>query len=293
MTRTFLRVLLTFSLVAAVTGCGGGGGASSSSAASPAMGAAASPGAMAAGGTTNLTLAGSTALLPLVKQAIIDYQAGHPSAKITVSGGGSRVGITQAAQGGVDIGNSDIPPAGEPSLVDHQVAIVMFDVVANPAVGVTHLTKKQIQDIFTGRVTNWKQVGGKDQAITIINRPRSSGTRAVFSEKLLDGAQPNEAGLTQDSSGTVATMVAQTPGATSYVASSYVKPPAIVPITIDGVAPAAANVAKGTYPFWSYEHMLTKGTPSQSAADFITFVSNDKSALNALGFLPTDTVKAK
>ena len=107
----------------------------------------------------------------------------------------------------------------------------------------------------------------------------------------MNGAQPNEAGLTQDSSGTVASMVGQTPGAISYVASGYVKPPSITPIVIDGVAPTAANVANGTYPFWSFEHMLTKGTPSQPVAAFITFVSGDKTALGALGFIPTSAVK--
>jgi phosphate transport system substrate-binding protein len=280
--RTSIRIFLAGLLAVSVAACGSGN--SSSTAAS----GAASP-AMAGGG---ITIAGSTALLPLVKQAIADYATAHPDAKIDVSGGGSRVGITQAAQGGVDIGDSDIPPVGQPGLVDHRVAVVMFDVVANPTVGVSKLAKGQIQDIFSGRVTNWKQVGGKDQAITIINRPRSSGTRAVFVQKLMNGAQPNEAGLTQDSSGTVASMVGQTPGAISYVASGYVKPPSITPIVIDGVAPTAANVANGTYPFWSFEHMLTKGTPSQPVAAFITFVSGDKTALGALGFIPTSAVKS-
>lgn len=241
----------------------------------------------------SITAAGSTALLPLVKQAVVDYTAKHPDAKISVSGGGSRVGITQAAQKGADIGDSDIPAPGEPSLVDHQVAIVSFAVVTNPADGVTNLTKAQIQSIFSGKVKNFKDVGGKDQAIAIINRPKSSGTRAVFVEKLMAGTQPIEGSGTQDSSGTVATIVGQTPGAISYLATSYVKGQGLLAVSIDGVAPNDANVKSGKYPFWSYEHMFTNGKPSAAVADFIDFVKSDKTALSALGFIPVDEMKVK
>lgn len=238
-----------------------------------------------------ITIAGSTALLPLVKQAAADYQKKNPTVKISVSGGGSRVGITQAAQGGIDIGNSDIPAPNEPGLVDHRVAVVNFSVVVNPASGVTNLTKAQIASIFTGKVTNFSAVGGKNVQITVVNRPRSSGTRAVFVQKLMNGAQPLETGLTQDSSGTVKSIVEQTPGAVSYVANGYVKGPNIVAVSIDGVAPTNDNVTSGKYPFWSYEHMFTKGQPTKSAADFIAFVQNDSTALKQLGFIKVSELK--
>jgi phosphate transport system substrate-binding protein len=240
-----------------------------------------------------VTAAGSTALLPLVKQAAADYQARHPNAKISVSGGGSRVGITQAAQKGVDIGDSDIPASGEPSLVDHQVAVAKFVIAANPADGVSNLSRAQVRDIFTGKLKNFKDVGGKNQPITIINRPRSSGTRAVFVERIMGGTQPTEAGLTQDSSGTVATMLAQTPGAISYLASSYVKPGALTEISLDGVAPSDANVISDKYGFWSFEHMFTNGKPSAPVADFIAFVKSDTPAITKLGFIPVSRMGSR
>jgi len=245
-----------------------------------------------AGAHGSVTAAGSTALLPLVKQAAADYQAKHPDVDVSVSGGGSRVGITQAAQKGVDIGDSDILAPGEPSLVDHRIAVVPFAIVANPAVGVKGLTTKQIRSIFSGAVTNWKQVGGADQEITIINRPRSSGTRSVFVDKVLGGAQPIESS-TQDSSGTVVGMVNATPGAVSYVSTSYVRDGNVLPLAIDGVAPVAANVTTGTYRFWSYEHMFTNGAPAKDAAAFIAFVQNDTEALTKLGFIPVSAMKVK
>lgn len=239
-----------------------------------------------------ITIAGSTALLPLVKQAASDYQAQHSDAKISVSGGGSLVGLTQAAQKGVDIGDSDIQATGQPSLIDHQVAVASFAVVVNPAAGLKNLTSQQIRDIFSGKVTNFKDVGGKDQQIAIVNRPRSSGTRAVFVKKIMNGVQPAEGGSTQDSSGTVASIVGQTPGAISYVSTSYVKNGNVVALSIDGNEPTAANVQNGKYAFWSYEHMYTNGAPSEAAAAFITFVTTDKPALDALGFIPVGAVKA-
>ncbi|HEY8298232.1 MAG TPA: phosphate ABC transporter substrate-binding protein [Candidatus Baltobacteraceae bacterium] len=273
MLRKFALVLAAAGLLVPLAACGGDGSTTS--------------GAVSG----DITVAGSTALLPLVKQAAVDYQTQNPNVKISVSGGGSRVGITQAAQGGVQIGDSDIAALGEPSLLDHRVAVVSFGVVVNPASGITHLTTKQIRDVFTGKVANWKQVGGKDMKITIVNRPSSSGTRAVFVKNVMGGTQPSAEGLTQDSSGTVATIVGQTPSAASYLAMGYVKPGAVTAVAIDGIAPTDANVTSGKYPYWSYEHMFTKGKPSQTVANFITFVTNDKALLAQLHFIPVSEMK--
>jgi len=266
----FVVSAVALCVTALLAGCGGGGSA---------------PGA-------DVTIAGSTAMLPLVKQAAQDYETAHPDARVSVSGGGSRVGITQAAQKGADIGDSDIVAPDEPSLIDHHVAAVTFAVIVNAQSRVTRLTRSQIHDVFTGKVTNWKAVGGADQTISIINRPDSSGTRAVFVSNVMGGVQPLAASMTEDSSGTVAAEVAQTPGATSYVATSYIRSPQIAAVSIDGVAPTTANVIAGKYAFWSYEHMFTQGAPSKAAAAFIAYVVNDTAALNSLGFIPVSKLKA-
>jgi phosphate transport system substrate-binding protein len=275
MLKHVVPVLAAGGLIVALTACGGGGSNTKKSSASDA------------------TIAGSTALLPLVKQAAVDYETKHPNVKISVSGGGSMTGITQASQKGVDIGDSDIPAANQPELVDHRVAVVYFGVVVNPATNVKNLTTAQIRRIFTGKLTNWKQAGGADQQITIINRPPSSGTRAVFVQKILGGTQPIQSGLTQDSSGTVAAMVAQTPGAASYLAMGYVHPGQQTAVSIDGIAPTPANVQSGKYPYWSYEHMLTNGQPSAAVAAFINYVASDSALLNAVHFIPVSAMKVR
>ncbi|HEX5274768.1 MAG TPA: phosphate ABC transporter substrate-binding protein [Candidatus Rubrimentiphilum sp.] len=244
-----------------------------------------------AGNPGSISISGSTALLPLVKQAAVDYQSAHANVKISVAGGGSRVGITQVAQRSVDIGDSDIPAQGEPSLVDHRVAVVTFGIVVNPQTGVKNLTTAQLQGIFSGKVTNWSQAGGHAGPITVINRPHSSGTRAVLVQNILGGREPSESGLTQDSSGTVAAMVAQTPGSISYVGMAYVKPGSVTAISIDGVAPADANVLSGRYKYWSFEHMFTNGQPSAQVAGFIQYVTNDTALLSRLKFIPSARIK--
>jgi len=260
--------------VLALAACGGSQSASSSS---------------SAGTPGSISISGSTALLPLVKQAAVDYQTAHANIKISVAGGGSRVGLTQVAQRAVDIGDSDIPAQNEPALVDHKVAIVTFGIVVNPQTGIKNLTTAQIRDIFSGKTTNWSQVGGRAGNITVINRPRSSGTRAVLVSNILGGHEPSESGLTQDSSGTVAAMVAQTPGAISYVGMAYVKPASQTAVSIDGVAPAEQNVLSKKYHYWSYEHMYTNGQPGAQVAGFIKFVIGDSALLSRLKFISTGT----
>ncbi len=297
MFRTFSAAALAAAMTIPLVACGGGSSSSSSTTTTTQASAGASPAsttsAAKGGGAGSISAVGSTALLPLVKQAASDYQSKHSGAKISVSGGGSMTGLTQVAQKGADIGDSDVPANGQPNLVDHEVAVVSFGVVVNPKAGVKSLTTAQIRDIFTGKVKNWSAVGGASQPITIINRPKSSGTRAVFVAKVMGGTQPSESGLTQDSSGTVATMVSQTAGAASYLAMGYVKPGQQVAVSINGVAPTDANVQTGKYPFWSYEHMYTNGQPNATVADFINYIKSDTPLLTKLHFIPISSMKTK
>lgn len=242
---------------------------------------------------TNITAAGSTALLPLVKAAATSYQTQHPDVKISVSGGGSYVGISQASQGNVDMGNSDVIAPGNAGLVDHRVAVVGFGVIANPDAGVTNLSAKQIRDIFAGRVSNWKDVGGKDQNIVVINRPRSSGTRAVFKATIMGMSAINEAGLVEDSSGTVVTTVGTTPGAISYVALGYTRNKPLTVVKINGVEASADTIRTGKYPIWSYEHIFTKGKAKPEVEAFINYIASNKEQIEQLGFIQITTMKVK
>lgn len=245
---------------------------------------------IAAFADTNITAVGSTALLPLVKQSAQDYQEKHPDVKISVSGGGSFVGIAQAKNGNADLGDSDVIVPEARGLIDHRVAVVGFGIAVNPSAGVSNLTTAQLQGIFSGRITNWKGAGGKDQPIVVINRPRTSGTRFVFNMTVMGQAKIVETGLTEDSSGAVVSTVANTPGSVTYVALGYTANRPVVVAKVNGVAATTANVRTGKYPIWSYEHIFTK-TKAAAAEAFINFIAHNTVALEKLGYIEVDTMK--
>ena len=120
-----------------------------------------------------VTASGSTALLPLLKVGQEEFYKLHDKVTINLSGGGSFTGQKQVAAGSVDIGNSDVALASDlqgKGLVEHSLVGIPFVFITNSDVSVDNLTDKQYVDIFTGKITNWQEVGGKDQKITIISR---------------------------------------------------------------------------------------------------------------------------
>ncbi len=259
------------------------GACSGSATTAPAASAAAS----AATGAVNcvsgsITASGSTALQPLVDAAAKAYQTACPAATIQVQGGGSGTGLTQVLQGAVQIGDSDVTaesklqPADAASLVDHQVASQGWIMVVNPSVtGVTNLTTDQAKQIWTGAITNWKDVGGPDQAIVLILRPQSSGTRATFKQIVLGGAtEASGQALTEDSNGAVTTAVEGTPGSTSVIGFAYYQQnkSGLVGLQLDGVDASVANLANGTYKLQAVGHMYSKGQPDGLTKAFLDYM---------------------
>ena len=261
--------------------------AAASSAESMAPSAAASQGAAPSNSATctagQITAGGSTALQPLVEKAGKDYAALCPGSTISVQGGGSGTGLTQVAAGTFQIGNSDITAeekldaTAAATLVNHNVATQGWIMINNPGVtGVTNLTTQQATDIWTGKVTNWNAVGGPDQAIVLIFRPASSGTRAKFKKIVLNGATEATTGntLTEDSSGAVAQAVKTTPGATSVVGFAYYQAnqAGLTGLQLDGVDATVANMQNGTYKLQDVGHAYTKGEATGLAKSYLDYV---------------------
>ena len=234
----------------------------------------------------SIPAAGSSALKPLVDDAATSFSEENPDVAITVDAGGSGEGLKQVAEGTVDIGNSDVEASEKldetqaAELVDHKVCVITMAPIVNNDVaeaGVTSLTKDQLIGIFTGKITNWSEVGGPNEDIVLVTRPSSSGTRATFQKYALDGnEEASNASMETDDSGVLLQNVKDTKGAIGYVALSYlVDDPGVSTVAIDGVEPTLENTYSGKYPVWTYEHMYTKGEPNDVVAAFLEYIQSD------------------
>lgn len=247
----------------------------------------------------SITAVGSSALQPLAESAAESFQTNNPGRFINVQGGGSGTGLSQVQAGAVQIGNSDVFAEEKNGvdadlLVSYKVATVGITPIVNNNVGITNLALEDLRDIFTGKITNWKEVGGKDQKIVLLNRANGSGTRNTFERWVLDG-QTAKQSQEQDSSGMVRQIVADTPGAISYVSFSYVTDE-ITPISIDGVAPTDENVMTNEWVIWSYEHMYTKGEATGLTKEFIEYVLSDAiqdTVVGKLGYIPISKMQVQ
>ena len=234
-----------------------------------------------------ITAAGSSALKPLADDAADSFLNDHPDASITIDAGGSGEGLKQVSEGTVDIGNSDVAAEDKldetaaKELVDHQVCVVTMAPIVNKDVaeaGVKSLTKEQLISIFTGKTTNWKDVGGPDENIVLVTRPESSGTRATFQKYALDGnEEASNTSMETDDSGVLLTNVKSTNGAIGYVALSYLTGDAgVETVAIDDVEPTLENTYSGKYPVWTFEHMYTKGEPNEVTKAFLDYITGDE-----------------
>ncbi|MFC0233290.1 phosphate ABC transporter substrate-binding protein PstS family protein [Vagococcus entomophilus] len=247
----------------------------------------------------SINIVGSSAMQPLVEAASEQYSSKEVGKFINVQGGGSGTGLSQVQSGAVNIGNSDLfaeekTGIDASKLVDHKVAVVGLAPIVNKNVGIKNISMKDLAAIFTGKITNWKELGGKDQDIVLINRAAGSGSRYTFEKIVLNGKTSIRA-QEQDSTGMVRQIVGSTPGAISYVSFYYIDR-SVQALSIDQVKPDEDHVKTNAWPIWSYEHMYTKGAATGLTKDFLEYILSDTvqdKLVPKLGYIPISQMKVE
>ena len=238
-----------------------------------------------------ISLAGSTTVLPVAQAVAEIYMTNHKSADIQISGGGSGVGVTAVTSGTADIGmlSRDLKSSEKEgnTFKEYVIGRDGIAIIANPANSISALTLAQVRDIYQGKITNWKELGGNDAAIVLVGRDSASGTREFFTEFVLNKEDTAKTMQELNSNGAVQKSVAQTPGAIGYVSLEYVDS-TVKAFTIDGISPSVATVLDGIYTINRPLLMITKGEPTGLAKSYLDFLlsADGQKILSENGFVP-------
>jgi phosphate transport system substrate-binding protein len=229
---------------------------------------------------SEFTIKGSTTILPVAQVASEVFMEKNPGIKISVQGGGSGVGIASLLDKTSDIATSsrkikteEIEKGKASGIIPNEIAIALdgIAVIVHPTNSVKALTKAQIKDIYTGKISNWSEVGGKDAKIVIVNRDTSSGTYEAFEILALNKEKVRPDALTTASNQAVAQTVAQTPGAIGYVGHGYLTPK-VKAVTVDKIECTKQTIQSEKYPLSRYLYVYTNGKPTGNVQKFINFI---------------------
>lgn len=238
-----------------------------------------------------VAIAGGTAHIPVMKAAAKRIMMKNSDIRITIAGGGSGVGIQKVGEGLVNIGNAG-RAVSEKEKAKYNLASFPFAIdgvatVLSAQNSVSALTTSQIQNIFSGKITNWKELGGKDAAIHIYTRDEASGTRSVYWKKLLKKGKIVDSANVVASNGAMKVAIAQDPDGIGFIGigtlDSTVKAPAL-----DGVSVSQETAKNGTYKIVRKLYMNTNGTPSGIVKSFIDYILSDDCTdiIVSSGYLP-------
>ncbi|HPD60915.1 MAG TPA: phosphate ABC transporter substrate-binding protein [Thermodesulfobacteriota bacterium] len=232
----------------------------------------------------DITIKGSTTVLPIAQSTAEVFMERHPEVKISVQGGGSGVGIAALIDGTCDIGNasrsmkekelSDAVAKG----VDPKANMVAMDgiaVIVHPSNKISGITKTQLKGIYTGKVSDWSALGGEKQKIVVVSRDSASGTFESFGEMALDKEKVRPDALMQASNQAVASTVSKTPGAIGYVGLGYITSQ-VKALALDGVLPSKETVLNNKYKLARPLFMYTNGSPQGIIKQFLDFILSEE-----------------
>jgi phosphate transport system substrate-binding protein len=244
----------------------------------------------------NIVIKGSTTVLPIAQVTLEAYMKANPGAKISLSGGGSGEGIKALIDGSTDIANSsreikraEVELAKSKGVEPKEIAVAIDAIVpiVNPKNRVKDLTIDQLSQIYQGKITNWKEVGGDDLQIVVISRDSSSGTFEAWAEMVLNKAKVTPKAQLQASNGAIVQAISKNRYAIGYIGIGYINK-TVKPLTVNGVAASAKTALSKEFPVSRFLYMYTNGEPKGETAKFIKFIlsSEGQKLVAKEGFVP-------
>lgn len=294
--------LLVIGLVFLGIGCTGNENSEGSSPVQETSSEGASSETASAARSQGIFLKGSDTVLPLAQAEAEEFMNDNPQKTITVTGGGSGVGIAALIDGEVDIATAsremkedEIQKAGANGItpMEHVIAYDGISVVVNPNNPVSELTFDQLRGIYNGSISNWKDVGGEDRRIAVISRDSSSGTYEYFKEEVLLGDEYRPDALTQPATGGIVGEVSQNPNAIGYIGVAYLDE-SVKALSLDNgngfEYPSSENVMSGAYPLSRPLLFYTNGEPEGLTEEFIGYVLGEEGQALVLevGYFPVN-----
>ena len=259
-------------------------------------------GAQAAMAASNIVINGSTTVLPFAQVAVERFAAAHPDVKISISGGGTGNGIKALIDKTADIANAsreikkgevEQAKAGDVDPLETVVALDCIVPMVHPSNTVSNLTIEQLKKIYTGEITNWKEVGGPDEPIAVVGRDSASGTYGTWQEMVVEkGDREKKSRVTPRaqvtaSSGAMLSTVAGNKFAIGYDGIGYLND-TVKAVTVQGVKASPASAKDATYPLSRKLYMYTNGSPTGDVKAFIDYVlsADGQKIVSDTGFIP-------
>ncbi|MCD6426819.1 MAG: PstS family phosphate ABC transporter substrate-binding protein [Caldisericaceae bacterium] len=277
----YVLVVLSVALIFMMAGCGGNRGENSEK---------------------SIVLNGSTTVFPIAQRAAEEFMNLHSDVNVSVRGTGSGNGIAALINGTCDIADASRPMKDEEikkakengvNPVSTVIAKDAIAIIVNKDNPIKSITKEQLKEIYTGQITNWKELGGADMKIVPVTRDSSSGTFEIFEEKILGkGTEMISSAVVQGSNQAVKTTVSKTPGAVGYIGLGYVDS-TVKTVAFDGVLPSKESVLNGTYEISRPLFMYTDGVPKGVVKEFIDFVMSPEGQkiVEEVGYIAVKPVK--
>jgi phosphate transport system substrate-binding protein len=232
----------------------------------------------------DIAVKGSTTVQPIMQKAVEAFMAQNKGVTVSISASGSGDGAKALIDGSTPLAMmsremkaSEIEKAKAKGVTPKQI-VIAYDCItpvvhsSNP---VKNLTMAQLKDIYTGKVTDWKDVGGAAGSISVVSRDSSSGTYEFWNEHVLKSERVYARAQMQASNGAVAQVVSKQKGAIGYVGLAYAHAPGLKAVTVEGVAGSVENTLNGTYPVSRGLYLYTNGEPSGDVAKLVNFILSE------------------